>query len=327
MYKNLIKYLYFILPFILLFDGCRTISDVFLNVENNFRSPSKITKVKNPIRENVRLSVLWAGHVTVLIQMDDKVIITDPFLSDNIAEIQKRVIEQGIDYDTWNKCDMILLSHSHFDHTNLGSLEILEEKFPNTNLIFPEGLEEFLPNYSFNYIPLKKADEENKLYFGEEKNINGVKITTVAAFHWGGRYGLDGLIWGYDSYTGYIIEYNGMTVYFAGDTSYDKDFYTWLGTKYNIDLAIVPIGPCKDCYKIDKPNKHLYPPGALKILKESNFKMMIPVHFGTIIEKSEPERPKEVLIKLLNKEPDIKDRVKILNVGEQLILKTKTDSK
>jgi L-ascorbate metabolism protein UlaG (beta-lactamase superfamily) len=322
MIKNIIKY-YFILLIFLLFGGCKTITDIFENVAFNFREPGKVNKIFHPIRKDVRLSALWTGHVTVLLQMDDKVIITDPFLTGNIALLQKRLVEAGIEIDSLEKIDLILLSHSHFDHTNLGSLALLEERFPDAKLIFPVGLEEFLPNLSFDFIPLKKADEKNKVYFGEEKNIDGVKITAVAAFHWGGRYGLDGLIWGYDTYTGYIIEYNGMTVYFAGDTAYDTEFYKLLGTKYNIDLAIIPIGPCLHCYYIDKPFRHLYPSGVIKILKETSIQMMIPVHYGTILEKSEPEKPKDILIKLLDNEPQLKDRVKILKIGEQLILKYK----
>lgn len=322
MKKHTIKYFLILLIF-LLFGGCKTFTDILKNVAFNFREPGKVNKIFQPIREDVRLSALWVGHVTVLLQMDDKVIITDPFLTGNIALLQKRLVEAGIEIDSLEKIDMILLSHSHFDHTNLGSLALLEERFPDAKLVFPEGLEEFLPNLSFDFIPMKKADEKNKIYFGEEKNIDGVKITAVAAFHWGGRYGLDGLIWGYDSYTGYIIEYNGMTVYFAGDTSYDNEFFKKLDTKYNIDLAIIPIGPCLHCYYIDKPYRHLYPSGVIKILKETNIKMIIPVHYGTILEKSEPEKPKDILIKLLDKEPQLKDRIKILKIGEQLILKYK----
>lgn len=296
---------------------------MYKNTENNFRREKKIVKINNPLKDSVRLSALWIGHVTVLLQMDDKIIITDPFLTSNIAEVQKRVVEPGLEIDSLKKLDLILLSHPHFDHTQLGSLSLLEDRFPDAKLIFPEGLEEYLPDFSFGFIPLKKADEKFKKYKGESGIIDGVKITTVAAFHWGGRYGIDGLLWGYDSYTGFIIEYNGMTVYFAGDTSYDNEFYKWLGENYKIDLAVIPIGPCSDCYETDKPYRHLYPPGAIRILKEANFKVLLPVHYGTIIEKSEPDKPKDVLIDLIDREPDLKERIKILKVGDQLILKVK----
>ncbi|MBI5403991.1 MAG: MBL fold metallo-hydrolase [Ignavibacteriae bacterium] len=294
---------------------------MFKNIGNNFNTPEKVVKIKNPIKDNVELSALWVGHVTVLLQIFDKVIITDPYLNNNIAEIQKRVVETGIEINDLDKCDIILLSHSHFDHLQLGSLKILSEKFPYAKLVFPLGLEEFLPDYSFDLIPMRKAEEQNKIYTGEVKYIDGVKITTVAAFHWGGRYGLDGLIWGEDAYTGFIIEYKGITVYFAGDTSYDDYFYKWLGDNYNIDLSIIPIGPCTDCTETDKPGRHLYPKGSLKVLEDTKSEVMIPVHYGTIIEKSHPDKPVEILKLLIKEDVNSNNRVKILKIGEQIILK------
>lgn len=315
---------YYLLFFLLLFfSGCSTIYDILKNVENNFNTPKKVIKIKNPIKENVELSALWVGHVTVLLQINDKVIITDPFLNNNIAEIQKRIVEAGIDVNDLDKCDIILLSHSHFDHLQLESLKMLNTKFPTAKLVFPQGLEEFLPDYSFELISMKKAKEQNKIYTGEVKYIDGVKITTVAAFHWGGRYGLDGLIWGEDAYTGFIIEYKGITVYFAGDTSYDDYFYKWLGENYHINLSIIPIGPCTECTETDKPGRHLYPKGALKVLEDTKSIFMIPVHYGTIIEKSHPDKPAEILKLLIKEDIKSKDRVKILKIGEQIILKEK----
>lgn len=306
--------------------GCGTVSDIIKNIENNFRTPAKVQKIKNPVKENIGLSALWVGHVTVILQIYDKVIITDPFLNNNIAEIQKRTVEAGIDINDLDRCDIILLSHTHFDHLQLGSLNILDNKFTTAKLIFPKGLEEFLPDYSFDLIPMIKPEEQKKIYTGETKNIDGVKITTVAAFHWGGRYGLDGLIWGENAYTGYILEYKGVTVYFAGDTSFDKEFFKWLGNNYNIDLSIIPIGPCSECTEIDKPGRHLYPRGALKVLEDTRSQFMIPVHYGTIIEKSSPDKPIEVLNSLLKENDIYKNKVKILKIGEQIIFKEINDT-
>ena len=144
----------------------------------------------------------------------------------------------------------------------------------------------------------------------------------MKAYHWGGRYGLDGLIWGYKAVTGYIIEYHGMTVYFTGDTAYDQKAFKYLGTKYKIDVALIPIGPCKECEKLQNPNRHVYPKGALKILDDTRAKLFIPVHYGTLFEKSDtPDEPKYVLQGLIYNRPEYRDRVKILEIGEQIVLK------
>jgi N-acyl-phosphatidylethanolamine-hydrolysing phospholipase D len=301
--------------------GCRNLYDLGDNIINNFSSPELVkNKITNPVKDSVRLSALWVGHATVLIQIYDKVILTDPFFTNNIAELQKRIIEPGIDLKDLNRCDLILISHSHFDHLNVGSLSLLEDKFPKCDLVFPEGLEEFLPRLSFNFHSFKRGNKEEKIYIGETRKVNDVIITTVVAYHWGGRYGLDGLIWGSESFTGFIIQYKDVTVYFSGDTAYDKDFFKYLGNNYKIDIEFIPIGPCKDCEKIHKKNKHVYPKGALKILEDSKAKIMIPIHYGTIKELSDPNKPKYVLQDLLLNKPELKDRVKILKIGEQIIL-------
>lgn len=310
-----------IIIFMIYLSGCRTLYDLADNIANNFSTPEKvINKITNPVKENVRLSALWVGHATVLIQIYDKVILTDPFFTNNIAELQKRIIEPGIDLKDLNKCDLILLSHSHFDHVNLGSLSLLEEKFPKCNLVFPDGLEEFLPKLSFNFHRLKRAKQDKKIYIGETKEIDGVKITTVAAYHWGGRYGLDGLIWGSAAFTGFIIQYKDVTVYFSGDTAYDNEFFKYLGEKFKIDMEFIPIGPCKDCEKLHKKNRHVYPKGALRILEDTKAGIMVPIHYGTIKELSDPNKPRYVLEDLLLNRSELKSRVKIMNIGEQIIL-------
>ena len=303
------------------FKGCVLFKDIVENTSRTFTEPKKVEgKITNPIRDDVRLSTLWIGHATFLLQIDDKVILTDPFLTNNISLFYKRVVEPGIDINDLKKCDIILISHSHFDHCNLGSLGILEERFPDANLVFPEGVEEFLPDLDFKFHRLKRADEDKRIYIGETRIIDSVKITTVAAYHWGGRYGLDGLIWGYNGYAGFIIEYHGFTVYFAGDTAYDDEFFKFLGDKYKIDIAFIPIGPCTDCTGIDKKGRHVYPEGALKIFDDTKASLFIPFHFGTISELSEPNKPKFVLKKLIEENKKYKDKVKILEIGEQVIV-------
>ncbi len=304
---------------LLLINGCSVFYDIGDNVLKNFSSPEKVkNKIHDPIRKGVMLSALWVGHATVLIQMDDRVILTDPFLTDHVAEIQHRVIEPGLDIRDLKQCDIILISHSHPDHLNF---EILEKKFPRANLVFPEAVKEFIPDMSFKLQPFKKPDQKNKIYKGETRIIDSVKITSVAAYHWGGRYGLDGFLWGYDGFCGFILEYKGMTVYFPGDTSYDENFFKYLGENYNIDIEFIPIGPCSECYKIDKKNRHVYPKGALKILDDTKADMMIPIHYGTIGELSPPNYPRDVLVEMIQSEPRYKEKVKILKIGEQVVRK------
>ena len=305
-----------------LFGSCALTRDMITNIGMNMSHPKKVDKIKNPVSEENKLSAIWVGHATVLVQMDDKVILFDPFFTLNSGEIQRRIWEPGVDLNAIKKCDLIMLSHSHFDHLNFGTLDLLNERFSKTPLVFPDGLEQFLPVYDFPLVRMKRGVKSPGKYIGETKVVNGIKVTTVVAYHWAGRYGLDGLIWGYESYTGYILEYNGLTVYFSGDTAYDNNFFKFLDEKYDIDIALIPIGPCNECDHIHKPDRHVYPKGALKILEETKSKVMIPIHYGTLYEKSkDPEEPRYVLEELVSKNTFYIEKVKILRIGEQYVVK------
>lgn len=306
------------------FTSCNLLLVAVRNVPTFFEAPMKVkNKIKDPIKPNVRLSALWIGHATVLIQMDDKVIITDPFLTETAGEFARRTVEPGIEIKNLPQCDIILISHSHFDHLSLGSLELLEEKgHKKSSLIFPNGLENYIPDYDMNLIKLKNDNGYENGVIGETRIISGVKVTSVYSQHWAGRYGLDGYFWGDKAFTGYILEYKGMSVYFAGDTGYDSLKFKKIGEMFNIDLALIPIGPCAECNQCGTYN-HVFPVDAYELYKDVNPKWMIPIHYGTLhFAQADPMEPKRVFRELVQKN-DMQDRIFILNIGEQKILMEK----
>lgn len=312
-------YILFLIFLFTLFEGCNLFYVAVRNVPVFFTPPEEVpNKIKNPVRENAGLSVLWIGHATVLLQMDDKIIITDPVLTETVGELARRVVEPGIDIENIPRCDLILISHSHFDHLSYGSLNYLEEKSSGAPLVFPKGLEYYLPQMDFNFIRLDNYNGYEKQIIGEEKTINGIKVTAVYAQHWGGRYGLDGYVWGDKSYTGYMLEYHGMTVYFAGDTGYDSLKYKQLGEKYKIDLALIPIGPCADCNNCGSHN-HVNPPDAVMIFNDIKAKWMVPIHYGTLyFAQADAMRPLETLNRIIE-ENRMQEKIAVLKIGEQKV--------
>ena len=299
-------------------SSCKSLYDFTDNAERNFRPPQKISgKVTHPLRDSSVLSVLWIGPASVLIQIDDKAILIDPLFSNSVAQVLRRYVEPGLDLRDLGKLDLVLISHSHMDHLNLSSISAVEEKFPGTPLIFPEGVEEFLPDYNLKFVRMKTASGKKGKYKGETRLINGVEITTVKAYHWGGRYGVDGKLWEKKGATGYIIRYNGKTVYFSGDTSYNKNFFTYLGENYKIDLEVISIIYCKDCDEVNQGNAHLFPKGVLKIADDTRALMTIPVHYGTF---TDPRKQYPVLERMLRNDEHYRERVKILKLGEQMFI-------
>jgi N-acyl-phosphatidylethanolamine-hydrolysing phospholipase D len=328
------KYKYSILLILfsgVIFSGCWFVRAGMRNLDRTiFDSPAKVeNKIKNPVKDNVKLSALWVGQSTVLLQIDDKVIITDPVFEDVIAGFMKRTVEAGLDISSIPKLDLILVSHAHMDHLSFPSLDALDKKFPEATLVIPNGVEKYLPSYDFKIVRMRTGNSEKRNYIGETKIIDGIKITTVYADHQGGRFGFDSYLWDVPGYTGYIIQYKGITVYFAGDTAYNDKAFKEIGKKYKIDLALIPVGPCRDCDQIGN-FRHVASLGALMMLDDLRAKYMIPIHFGTIEYFNDPNTPVYVLEDLINKyssktvtgiaaSQPYKDKIKILKAGEQYI--------
>ena len=184
--------------------------------------------------------------------------------------------------------------------------------------MFPEGTEKFIPDMRYNFVKMKNDAGYLHTFIGERRTINGVQVTTVFARHWGGRYGLDGYVWGDNSYTGYILQYNGLTVYFAGDTGYDSLMFNKLGESFNIDLAMIPIGPCADCNQCGT-RTHVFPPDAVMIFKDIKAKWMLPIHYGTLyFAQAGADRPLETLKDIISKD-SLENQIFPLKIGEQKI--------
>ncbi|MCX6132874.1 MAG: MBL fold metallo-hydrolase [Ignavibacteriales bacterium] len=263
----------------------------------------------SPVRNSVGLSVLWVGHATVLIQIHDKVIITDPVFTNTIGLLAKRSIDPGIDSKSIPRLNAIVISHIHMDHFSYSSLDLL----PKTARLFvPSGGISYTPEFGFREtVPLKPWQ-----VFEDD----GLRITAVAEKHFGGRYGFDAG-WNEDpTWTGYVIEYKGTTVFFAGDTGFDPELFKEIGRRFHVDVALVPIAPVEPREFMSRV--HVDPKEALQVFEDVGAKLMIPIHHDTFFQGLEPTAAyaKNLLEKLIA-ERGLRDRVKILEIGEQVILK------
>ncbi len=325
----------FLLTLGFLLPGCWFARGVVNNATDAiFGTPQKVmNKIEDPIKDDVKFSALWVGHSTVLLQMDDKVVIVDPLFEDVIGGLMLRKVEAGIDIENIPKLDAVLVSHAHMDHMSITSIRELDDRFPDAGLVFPFGSEYYLPAYDMEMIRLKTGNSKKRGYVGETKDVNGIKVTAVFAQHQGGRYGLDSYSWHVPGCTGYIFEYKDMTVFYAGDTGYDNEAYKELGKKFDIDLALIPIGPCGDC-ETEGFGNHVGSFGALMMFDDLNAKHMIPVHYGAIQYGSDPDVPLVVLRELMGKYHHITatglqsvspytERIKILEEGEQYVFEYK----
>jgi L-ascorbate metabolism protein UlaG (beta-lactamase superfamily) len=179
-------------------------------------------------------------------------------------------------------------------------------------LIVPPGGAEYTPEFGF-------ANTREAVTW-EPIEEDGLRITPVPVQHFGGRYGVDVLWSPARPYTGYIIEYKGIVVFFAGDTGYNADYFKEIGQRFHIDVALLPIAPVepRDFMK----RVHTDPAEALQAFEDLGAKIMIPMHHDTFFQGLEPEVGyAKKLMQVLIEERGLQDRVKLLTIGEQIVLK------
>jgi L-ascorbate metabolism protein UlaG (beta-lactamase superfamily) len=267
--------------------------------------PNRITE---PRRADARLAVLWVGHATVLLQMDDKFILTDPLLGETVGELTRRLQQPGIDPANLPPLDAVVVSHMHFDHLSLGSLDTIEPKVHR--LFVPQGGLVYVPNYAFDAreLPTWQSFEDG-----------GLRITAVPVKHVGFRYGIDAA-WMKTSFTGYVFEYHGLTVYFSGDTAYDQERFRETAAHFpSIDLALIAIAPIHPRSFMEAT--HVDPAQAVQAFLDLGARTMVPIHYDTLVNGFDaPGEAKATLMRVMKERGLGEDRVKILPIGGQAVI-------
>lgn len=244
-----------------------------------------------------RTNVTFIGHSTVLVQLDGMNFLTDPMFSD-CAVIIPRVTPPGVRFEDLPQIDFVIISHNHYDHLDLGTLERLDT---STVIIVPRGVSQLLLEEGIKNV--------RELDWWQSTQVGSLRITAVPCQHFSGRGLLDTDKTGWNSY---VVE-GGQTVYHAGDTGYFEGFKE-IGEKFSIDIALIPIGAYKPRWFMKE--KHVDPYEAVQAFKDLRAKWLVPIHWGTFRLSLEPmDEPPQLVQEIAQKE-SISAQVLLLKHGE-----------
>ncbi|MFW5741572.1 MAG: MBL fold metallo-hydrolase [Myxococcota bacterium] len=265
-------------------------------------------RISQPAHPGAGLAVLWVGHATALIQLDDRFILTDPVFTRTVGQLSPRLVEPGVAPDDLPPIDAVLISHVHFDHLSLGSLEMLERK--TRWLGMPRGGLTYLTDFDF---------PAQELGWWQSRELDGgLRVTAVPVQHSGWRYGAD-RDWRTGGFTGWVVEYHDMTVYFGGDTGLAEERFRATAQRFpDIDLALLPIGPIhpREYHR----EMHMDPGEALTAFELLGATWMVPIHYDTFANAvDEPGEAKGVLLELMKQRGYDPQRVAVLDIGEQRV--------
>lgn len=228
-----------------------------------------------------RLTAAWLGHATVLLDLYGTWIVTDPVLEARVgighgrAKLgPRRLVKPALRARELPPLDLLLLSHAHMDHTDLGTLRSLPRDVP---VVVQDG----------NRDLVRRFQRVEELGWGESAEVDGVTVESVEVRHWGARMVTDR----HRGYGGYLLTKGDRTVLFAGDTAY-TDAFDRLGERVKVDLAILPIGAYDPWIA-----NHASPEQAWRMFKGLGAEYLLPVHHSTFRLSREPvEEPIQRLL-------------------------------
>jgi L-ascorbate metabolism protein UlaG (beta-lactamase superfamily) len=212
------------------------------------------------------LSLTFAGHATVLLEMDGVRLLTDPLLRRRIGVLIRRspVPPPAVRRDL----DAVLISHAHLDHLDVPSLRLIDRRTP---VVAPRGLGTLLRRLGFVPLEMDVGDEVEIGPASASRSSGSarVRVTAVPADHAGTRHPLAAQ----SPALGYVVA-GGLSTYFAGDTG----LYVGMRDLAPIDVAVLPVGG----WGPRLPGDHLNPLSAAKALELLRPTACVPMHWGTI---------------------------------------------
>ena len=223
-------------------------------------------------------SVTWLGHASFLIRLDGRTILTDPFLSEHASPLPpfgpERFAPPGLTAARLPPIDVLLLSHNHYDHLDLPTIEALPGK---------ERIQAVVPLRLAHYFTARGFARVRELDWHDEVETAGLGITGLPAIHFSKRtlFDRNETLW-----AGYAIQSTRRRIHFAGDTGYGPIFPELGRNGRPFDLSLVPIGAYEP--RLLMRAVHVNPEEAVRLAREMKARRVAGMHWGTIQLTEEP---------------------------------------
>lgn len=221
--------------------------------------------------EGKDMAATWIGHSTVLIQTAGLNILTDPFFSKRASPTQligpARVRPPGLALNNLPPIDVILLSHSHYDHMDKPALKSLALKH-KAKLITPLGNGHHA-----------KGHDVKELDWHETYTNGTLKVTALPALHWSKRSLSDTnkSLW-----AAFMIESESGNIYFGADTGFGAG-ETFREAKRLFGpprLSLLPIGAYEPRWFMAP--QHMNPQEAVMAHQLLGSQQSLAIHHGTV---------------------------------------------
>lgn len=216
------------------------------------------------------LHVTWYGHSSALIEIEGRRVLLDPVWSERCSPSRlsgpKRLHEPPVALRELPPLDAVLISHDHYDHLDMESIQNLVDLQAMPFLV-PLGVGAHLERWG---VPATRIIE---LDWNDRAKVNGLEFVATAARHFSGRgFSRDETLW-----TSWVINGPTRKAFYSGDTGYFSGFAD-IGAEHGpFDVTLVQVGAYGDAW----PDIHMFPEDGVATHVDVRGGLMIPVHWAT----------------------------------------------
>jgi len=251
--------------------------------------------------------IVWFGHSSYLIRIDNKNFLIDPVFSGNASPFSF-MIKAFPGSNIYKPEDMpmidyLILTHDHYDHLDFKTVRKLRNKVDK--IYCSLGVSSHLKYWGFGNNKIMEID------WWETKHLEeNISLTAAPARHFSGR----GIKRGQTFWSSFILKTKDHNLYLGGDSGYDSHFKE-IGNKFGpFDLAILEAGQYNSMW----PYIHMMPEETVQAAVDLNAKALLPVHWGkfTLAMHAWDDPVKRVL----EKARELNMKVLTPKIGQPLIL-------
>lgn len=218
------------------------------------------------------LQFSWLGHTTFLINIDGKILLTDPIFSQRAGSFgwlsPRRYSKTLVSTEILPFIDVILITHNHTDHLDEDTIKALTHK--TGVFIVPLAVGKLLEEWGVSHKNIIELD------WWQSKSINDLTITATPAKHTSerGMFDKNMTLW-----ASYCIRGKKQNLYLSGDSGWHEGLYE-IGERLGpFDITFFEIGAYSNLE--GQMEVHYTPEQAVKGHQAVRGKSLVPGGWGT----------------------------------------------
>ncbi|MEM6395274.1 MAG: MBL fold metallo-hydrolase [Bacteroidota bacterium] len=222
------------------------------------------------LKDDGAASFIWYGHAVILMRIAGMTVLIDPMLGPNTTPIApfatRRFSEGTLELiDDFPEIDLLLMSHDHYDHLDMASIDKLKAKTKQYAVAL--GVKRHLVEWGV------EAERVQEFDWWDSQSYGKLEINFTPSKHFSGRGLRDRFksLWG-----GWTFKTESTNLWFSGDGGYGSHFKE-IGRQLGpFDYAFAECGQ----YNVDWKDVHQFPDEAVQGALDARAACAMPYHWA-----------------------------------------------